>query len=68
MISSQKCTVSEELGETVGLRGGDGVSFWPPLKELNGVVACKSFEDFQTKLEAGLAQTDESITLLHSRR
>jgi hypothetical protein len=68
VISSQKCNVSDEPRETIGLSGGDGVSFWPPLKELNGVVACKHFEDFQTNLEADLARTDELITLPHSRR
>jgi hypothetical protein len=36
------------------LRGGDGISVWPPPKELNGDLACKHFEDFQTDLEADL--------------
>jgi hypothetical protein len=39
------------------------VKFWLPPKELNGVVACKHFEDVQTILGAGLAGTKEFIDL-----
>lgn len=44
------------------------VKFWPPPKELNGVVACNHFEDVQTILGENVAQTKDLMDLLASRR
>jgi hypothetical protein len=44
------------------------VKFWPPPKELNGVVACNHFENIQTILGAEVAKTKELIDLIASRR
>jgi hypothetical protein len=44
------------------------VKFWPPPKELNGVVACNHFEDVQTILRAEVAKTKGLMDLIASRR
>jgi len=44
------------------------VKFCSPSKELNGLVACKHFEDIRIILERELENTNSHMDLLASRR
>jgi len=60
----------EQVVDTLAFctRWGRTVKFWPPSKELNGLVACKNFKDIQSILEKELENSNSLMDLIASRR
>jgi hypothetical protein len=57
-----------QVVSTLALSWFGVLRFWPPLKELNGIVVYKHFEDIQSILEKELKSVNDVIDLLNSRR